>query len=177
MCRCYRGRGRVWRCVTATRRPSLRRGSSVPKRHLRRHLRQRWTLCSKINLIGFENSFCGVNCPPRFPLLYLRPWVLRIATIIVLFLGTVSGIAVTTQGRDAPAEVPAVQHARTRFVLTLQDLAERFSNYIDALALQFSVVLVRWMQAPAAFGNCGGGESEASCHQDGRSGAGQIHGD
>ncbi|HEX7194340.1 MAG TPA: hypothetical protein VF207_05170, partial [Chthoniobacterales bacterium] len=93
-----------------------------------------------------------MNYPPRSPLLYLRLWVLRISTIIVLFWGTVPGIAATMQGQDAPAEVAAVQHARTQFVLTLQNLAERFSNYIDVLALQFSGVLGGWSRQPLLFG-------------------------
>jgi small-conductance mechanosensitive channel len=104
-------------------------------------------------LIGFKNSFCGVNYPPPSPLLYLRLCVLRITTIIVLFWGTVPGIAVTTQGQDAPAEAPpAVQHVRTQFVLTLQNLAEQFSNYIDVLALQFSGMLGGWSWQPVLFG-------------------------
>src|SRR5262249_50763446 len=106
----------------------------------------------KINLIGFKNSICGVNCPPGFPLLYLRLWVLRIATVSVLFWGTVPGMAVTAQGHDGPAEVPAVQHARARFISTLQDLAEQFSFFIDVLALQFSGVLGGWSRQPVLFG-------------------------
>jgi small-conductance mechanosensitive channel len=107
-------------------------------------------LCSRINLDGFKNSFCGVNFPTPLPFCRMRLPFLRVAAILFLLAGTVPGIAVTTQQHATPAEVPAIHDVHPQFVF-LQDLAERFSNYIDVLALQFSGVLGGWSRQPLLF--------------------------
>jgi small-conductance mechanosensitive channel len=107
-------------------------------------------LSSRINLSGFKNSFYGLNSSARLPFWYLRFRFRRIAALLFLLTGTIPGFAVTTQQHDTPAEVPAIQSAPAQFVF-LQDLAERFSNYIDVLALQFSGVLGGWSRQPVFF--------------------------
>ena len=107
-------------------------------------------LCSRINLSGFKNSFRGVNTATPALFWRFRLPVLRVAAILFLLAGTVPGTAVTTREHAPPVEVPAIQHAHPQFVF-LQDLAERFSNYIDVLALQFSGVLGGWSRQPLLF--------------------------
>jgi small-conductance mechanosensitive channel len=99
-------------------------------------------------LSGFKNSFRKTNFPVPFP--FWRLGFRRIGvTFFLLLVWTAPGIAVTPQ-RNTPAEVPQAQSAPTQFVF-LQDLAERFSNYIDVLALQFSGFLGGWSRQPLFF--------------------------
>ena len=107
-------------------------------------------LCSRINLSGFKNRFWAANLAARGRFSYIRLRFLEIAAFLALLAGTVPAIAAPAQAHDAPAEVPATEGARTHFVF-LQDLAERFSNYIDVLALQFSGVLGGWSRQPVFF--------------------------
>jgi small-conductance mechanosensitive channel len=107
-------------------------------------------LCSRITLSGFKNSFRGAIPPAPIPFWHLRFRFRRIAALLFLFAWTVPGIAITAPQHNAPAEVPEVQSAPTQFIF-LQDLAERFSNYIDVLALQFSGVLGGWSRQPLFF--------------------------
>jgi small-conductance mechanosensitive channel len=99
-------------------------------------------------LSGLKNSFHKTNPPAPFPFWHLR--FRRIAALLFLFAWTVPGIVVATPQHNAPAEVPEAQSAPTQFVF-LQGLAERFSNYIDVLALQFSGVLGGWSRHPLFF--------------------------
>src|SRR4029077_16822356 len=123
-------------------------GLSARRDRRRPHSRGRSMLCSRITLSGFKNSFRGAIFPAPIPFWHLR--FRRIAALLFLFAWTVPGIAVTAPQHNAPAEVPEVQSAPTQFIF-LQDLAERFSNYIDVLALQFSGVLGGWSRQPLFF--------------------------
>jgi small-conductance mechanosensitive channel len=107
-------------------------------------------LCSRINLSGFKNRFWAANWAVRGRFSCIRLRFPEIAAFLALLAGTVPAIAATAQGRDAPTEVPATDGTQTHFVF-LQDLAERFSNYIDVLALQFSGVLGGWSRQPVFF--------------------------
>ena len=107
-------------------------------------------LCSRINLSGFKNRLGAANFAGRGRSLHPRPRFLEFAALLALFAGTVPAIAATAQAHDAPTEVSPSQESHTHFVF-LQDLAERFSNYIDVLALQFSGVLGGWSRQPLFF--------------------------
>jgi small-conductance mechanosensitive channel len=107
-------------------------------------------LCSRIKLSGFKNRFWAANWAARGRFSCIRLRFLEIAAFLSLLAGTVPAIAATVQGRDAPTEVPATAGTQTHFVF-LQDLAERFSNYIDVLALQFSGALGGWSRQPVFF--------------------------
>jgi small-conductance mechanosensitive channel len=107
-------------------------------------------LCSRINLSGFKNRFWAANFAARGRPLYLRLRFLKFAAFLALLVSTVPAFAATERAHGAPAEVPSTQAAHTQFVF-LRGLAERFSNYIDVLALQFSGVLGGWSRQPVFF--------------------------
>jgi small-conductance mechanosensitive channel len=101
-------------------------------------------------LSGFKNRFWAANFAGKGRVLYLRLRFLGIAAFLALLAGTTPAVGATARAHNAPTEVPAIEGAHTHFVF-LQDLAERFSNYIDVLALQFSGVLGGWSRQPVFF--------------------------
>ena len=70
-------------------------------------------------------------------------------------LVAIPGVALATQQPAEPSETPAESFVPAHFpwVRTswLQDLAERFANYIDVLSLQFSAILGGWSRQPLLF--------------------------
>jgi small-conductance mechanosensitive channel len=99
-------------------------------------------------LSGFKNKICKTNPPAPFQFWHLR--LRRIAALLFLVAwSAIPGVVFATQ-HNAPAEVPQAPSSPAQFAF-LQDLAERFSNYIDVLALQFSGILGGWSRHPLFF--------------------------
>jgi small-conductance mechanosensitive channel len=103
-----------------------------------------------INLTGSKNSSRWMRLPLQVGLSYLRFRFLAVATLVLVLLEAVPVTGSAVQPRDSSIEVAANKGAHPQFGF-LQDLAERFSNYIDVLALQFSVVLGGWSRQPVFF--------------------------
>jgi small-conductance mechanosensitive channel len=99
-------------------------------------------------LSGFKNKICKTNPPAPFQFWHLR--LRRIAALLFLVAwSAIPGVVFATQ-HNAPEEVPQAPSSPAQFAF-LQDLAERFSNYIDVLALQFSGILGGWSRHPLFF--------------------------
>src|SRR5215469_994032 len=103
-----------------------------------------------INLTGSKNSSRWMRVPVQVGLSYLRFRFLAVATLVLVVLEAVPVTGSAVQPRDSSIEVAANKVARPQFGF-LQGLAERFSNYIDVLALQFSGVLGGWSRQPVFF--------------------------
>jgi small-conductance mechanosensitive channel len=65
-------------------------------------------------------------------------------------LATISALAVGAERRDLPEGVPSVLYVPAQFDW-LQNLAERFANYVDVLSFQFSILLGPWSRQPLLF--------------------------
>jgi small-conductance mechanosensitive channel len=79
----------------------------------------------------------------------------RVVASLICALLAAPGIALAAEQRAAPEEVPSFPYAPPHFFWLrtswLQGLAERFSNDIDVLSLQFSSVLGSWSRVPVLF--------------------------
>ena len=78
----------------------------------------------------------------------------RVVASLIYALLAAPGIALVAEQKAAPEEVPSFPYAPPPFFFRaswLQGLAERFSNEIDVLSLQFSSVLGSWSREPLFF--------------------------
>jgi small-conductance mechanosensitive channel len=79
----------------------------------------------------------------------------RVVASLIYALLAAPGIALAAEQKAAPEEVPSFPYAPPHFFWLrtswLQGLAERFSNDIDVLSLQFSSVLGSWSRQPLFF--------------------------
>src|SRR6476619_4372035 len=79
----------------------------------------------------------------------------KVTARLIWALAAIPVVAVSAEPHVTPEEVTSFPYVPPHFpwlrTSWLQSLAERFSNYIDVLSLQFSSVLGSWSREPLFF--------------------------
>jgi small-conductance mechanosensitive channel len=81
----------------------------------------------------------------------VRKVLSRLFWVLVAIPGTALSAGQQAESAETPSETFVPAHFAWVRISWLQDLAERFSNYIDVLSLQFSSLLGGWSRQPLLF--------------------------